>query len=144
MNENEKTPAGQPAGPEEQAVDHRSKDADAAALTALRQQKTLEYLQAALAIEDPLIANVSLLNADLMFYAHEIRRMIGPALKMAPADVNELANLFPAMEGALRVHRQSERLSVFIHRLKREQAAAAKARAAVAVQEVEFAKAAMS
>ena len=134
MEEKKKASAQQPAGSQPQAVDQQSEGADLEELTDLRQQKTVEYLRAALAVKDPLIAHVSLLNADLMYYALEIRRMIEPALKSAVAELSVLANLFPAIDGALRLHRQSERFSVFISRLEREQAAAAKAAAAAATQ----------
>jgi hypothetical protein len=143
MDENEKTSAEQPAVLPGQAVDQQSNDVSMEDLTDRREQKTLEYLRSALAIKDPLVANVSLMNADLMFYAHEIRRMIEPALKMASADLSELANLFPAMDGALRVHRQSERLSVFINRLGREQAAAEKTAAKVGLKDAESGAATM-
>ncbi len=126
MDENEGISAQQPGRPRKEALDQQSEGVAIEELADLRQQKTVEYLREALATKDPLIANVSLLNADLMYYALEIRRMIEPALKSAPADLSELANLFPAIDGALRLHRQSERLSVFINRLKRERAAAEK------------------
>ena len=63
------------------------------------------------------------MNADLLFYAAEIRRMVAPAFKMTPAELDELANLFPVIDMGLRVHRLSERFSVFIERLKRRQEA---------------------
>ncbi len=142
MDGNEQSAAQQPAGPQDQVGGQQSDGAGMEALMELREQKTAEYLRAALAMEDPLVANVSVMNADLMFYAREIRRMIEPALKMAPAELRELANLFPAMDGALRVYRQSERFSTFVNRLKREREAAEKAAAKAAAHEAESGKAA--
>ena len=130
MEETTKNDANMGVGLQEPAAGRAADDAQVEELMVSREQKTLEYLRAALEIKDPLIANVAVMNADLMFYSHQIRRIVEPAFKMAPADLSELTNLLPAMDSALRVHRQSERFSMFISKLKRQQDEAAKALAA--------------
>jgi hypothetical protein len=141
MDETEKALTQRPAGPQPEGADPRSEGVGNETLPDLREQKAAEYMRAALAVGDPLVANVSVLNADLMYYAMEIRRMLESGLKAAAADVDELGNLFPAIDGALRVHRQSERFSVLIHRLTREQAAAQKVVAQAAKKEADSAAA---
>jgi hypothetical protein len=127
MDENTKIDADAEAGLQEPAVGHTANSSQVEELMVSREQKAIEYLQAALEIKDPLLANVAVMNADLMFYSHQIRRIVEPAFKMAPADLGELTNLLPAMDSALRVHRQSERFSMFIAKLKRQQDEVAKA-----------------
>ena len=111
------------AGAQGPLSERQADDAGTADLTKLREEKIVEYLREGLANKDPAIANASALNADLLFYAAEIRRMVVPAFKMAPAELEELANLFPVIDMGLRVHRLSERFSVFIERLRRRQEA---------------------
>jgi len=123
MDESETVDTKQPTGPQRPPSDHHAADAGTEDLTKLREEKIVEYLREGLANKDPAIANASALNADLLFYAAEIRRMVAPAFKMTPAELDELANLFPVIDMGLRVHRLSERFSVFIERLKRRQEA---------------------
>jgi hypothetical protein len=123
MNEHETVDTKQPTGAQCPSGDHRAGDAGTEDLTKLREEKIVDYLREGLANKDPAIANASALNADLLFYAAEIRRMVAPAFKMTPAELAELANLFPVIDMGLRVHRLSERFSVFIERLKRQQEA---------------------
>jgi hypothetical protein len=123
MDRNETVASKQTAGSQCPTGGQHANDAGADDLTKLREQKIDEYLREGLANKDAAIANASVLNADLMFYASEIRRMVAPAFKMTPAELDELANLFPVMDMGLRVHRMSERYSVFIERLKRRQEA---------------------
>lgn len=123
MNESERVDSEQSAGSQFPTGDQHANDAGADDLTKLREQKIEEYIREGLANGDPAIANASVLNADLMFYAAEIRRMVAPAFKMTPSEVDELENLFSVVDMGLRVHRMSERFSVFIERLKRRQEA---------------------
>jgi hypothetical protein len=123
MHRNETVDSKQTAESQCPTGDQNANDAGADDLTKLREQKIVEYLREGLANEDPAIANASVLNADLLFCAAEIRRMVAPAFKMTPSELDELGNLFPVLEMGLRVHRMSERYSVFIERLKRRQEA---------------------
>ena len=85
--------------------------AGAAELMELREQRASEYLSAALRTEDTLAANVGAINADLMFFAHHARRMIEPALKMAPAELEAFQHLYPALQAHARLAREIGRLS---------------------------------
>ena len=120
MNENEKHEIEQPKQGIEVAGTS-SGDTAAESLATLREKKTDEYLRAAVANEDPLMAGAAMLNADLQFYALEVRRMIEPALKSASADAQEMMNLFPMLDMPLRLCRQSMQISTFMERLKRQQ-----------------------
>lgn len=104
----------QPALPPAQ----RSGAAAEARLTQEREQKVLEYQAAALALASPLLANVALVNGDLMLYAGHVRRVLVPALRAA-AQPQELPLVSPALEGYFRLARQVERLSCLIDRLQR-------------------------
>ena len=106
-------------------------------LATLREKKIDECLRAALANEDPLMAGVAMLNADLQFYAQEARRMIEPALKNASANAKEMMHLFPMLDIPLRLCRQSMQFSSFIERLKRQQASAEKVMAKSAMAAVQ-------
>ena len=120
--------------------EHEKSGADDTAdesLAALREKKTEECMLAALANEDPLMAGAAIMNADMLFYAQEARRIIEPALKSASADnVQEIMHLLPALEMPLRLCRQSVQISAFMERLKRQQAAIDKAMAGMATSPV--------
>ena len=74
-----------------------------------RHQRIGEYLRAALALEDPLAANVGAINADLMMFAHSLQRAIASALETKRLD--EFGKLMPAIDSHMRISRQVERLA---------------------------------
>jgi hypothetical protein len=101
------------------------------ALAELREKRTVDYLQKALEMGDPLSANIGAVNADLMLFAGHMRRIIAPALERLPSEPRALANLVPAVESHSRVARQIERLAALMNRLDRQTAAAKKTAAGI-------------
>jgi hypothetical protein len=116
----------QPAAPGSLAQEHQG-EAAVAELMDLREQRVLDYLRTALHMDDPLMANIGSLNADLMMFAHHMQRIIKPALEKLPAEPGALANVVPAVESHARVARQVERLAVLVDRLKRQRESTKKA-----------------
>ena len=129
MEENEKHETA--STPLDDHAIESSDDTVVESLEVLREKKTDECMLAALVSEDPLLAGMGMLNADLLCYAKELRLVIEPALKSASAsaDVQEMMLLSPVLDTALRIYRQSERFSTFIDRCKRQQESAEKAMA---------------
>jgi hypothetical protein len=133
MEDRTRTDATQAAGPQAPAEDHQG--AAPEDLAELRNRKNLEYLRAALNMEDPLAAGVGALNGDLMIFANHMQRVIMPTLRTLPTEPSALAKVAPAVEAYGRVARQVERLATLTDRLNRRQEAASKATAKMAATE---------
>lgn len=132
MEDKKKVEGSSSKGVPQQAGHHQAAEATAVTLVELREQRTLDYLEHALSVDDPLSANVGAVSADLMFFAAQMRRIIAPALEKLPAEPSALAHLVPAVESHGRVARQIERLAALLERLNRRQEAAKKTVAALA------------
>lgn len=89
-----------------------------------RQQRIEDYLRTALAMEDPLAANVGAVNSDLMLFGYSLQRAITKALETAPAALDEFGKLMPAIDSYMRISRQVERFA----KLNQQLGAAEKAR----------------
>jgi hypothetical protein len=80
---------------------------------ALRTQRQMDYLQGTLANSDPLTAMLGAMNSDLVQLSQELHRAIHRDLPDGGATIDDLARLYPAINLALRLDRQVERLSQF-------------------------------
>jgi hypothetical protein len=132
MDDGMRTNAPDPKGPQQPLDNRQTAGTMVAGLAELREQRTLEYLQTALKMEDPLSANVGAMSADLMLIAGRMGRVIGPALEKLPAQPGALANLLSALESYGRVARQIERLTLLLERIERQEQVAKKAAADLA------------
>jgi len=89
-----------------------------------RQRRIEDYLRAALAMEDPLAANVGAVNSDLMRFGYSLQQAITKALQTTPTALDEFGKLMPAIDSYMRISRQVERFS----KLNQQLTAAEKAR----------------
>jgi hypothetical protein len=89
-----------------------------------RQRRIEDYLRTALAMEDPLAANVGAVNSDLMLFGYSLQQAITKALETAPTALDEFGKLMPAIDSYMRISRQVERFA----KLNQQLAAAVKAR----------------
>lgn len=89
-----------------------------------RHERIKDYLRTALAMEDPLAANVGAVNSDLMLFGHRLQQAITKALEMTPTALDEFGRLMPAIDSYMRISRQVERFA----KLNQQLAAAEKAR----------------
>ena len=89
-----------------------------------RQERIRDYLRSALAMKDPLAANVGAVNSDLMCFGYSLQRAITQALDLTPVALDEFGKLMPAIDAYLRISRQVERLA----KLSQQLAGAAEAR----------------
>lgn len=101
------------ASPEPQAKDER-------------QERIKDYLRSALAMEDPLAANVGAVNSDLMLFGYSLQRAIAKALDTTPDALDQFRKLMPAIDSYMRISRQVERFA----KLNQQLAGAEKARQA--------------
>jgi hypothetical protein len=76
-----------------------------------RYQRIIDYHNTALAIEDPLAANVGAVNADLMLMTYRLKQAIGEAMDVTPTALEEFEKLMPAVDSFLRISRQVERFA---------------------------------
>ena len=76
-----------------------------------RHERIKDYLRSALAMEDPLAANVGAVNSDLMLFGYSLQRAITKALDMTPAALDEFGKLMPAIDSYMRISRQVERFA---------------------------------
>lgn len=89
-------------------------------LGALREQRIDDYLRLVLNMHDPLRANLGAIKADMMTFAHHMRRIIVPALETLAPEPGALGKVVPAVESHTRVARQVERLTALEERLDRQ------------------------
>ena len=89
-----------------------------------RHERIKDYLRSALAMKDPLAANVGAVNSDLMLFGYSLQRAITKALDLAPAALDEFGKLMPAIDSYMRISRQVERFA----KLNQQLAGAEKAR----------------
>ena len=76
-----------------------------------RQERIRDYLRSALAMEDPLAANVGAVNSDLMLFSYSLQRAITKALDMTPDALDQFGKLMPAIDSYMRISRQVERFA---------------------------------
>jgi hypothetical protein len=76
-----------------------------------RHERIKDYLRSALAMKDPLAANVGAVNSDLMLFGYSLQRAITKALDMTPAALDEFGKLMPAIDSYMRISRQVERFA---------------------------------
>ncbi len=86
----------------------------------MRKQRLDDLVLSALAMEDPLDANIAAVNAELSGVARYVAKMLTPQVEAAASKPQEFFRLLPAMDVQLRMARQIERLSQFIQRRERE------------------------
>jgi len=89
-----------------------------------RQRRIDDYRRAALAMEDPLAANVAAVNSDLLLFGYSLQQAITQALQTAPTALDEFGKLMPAIDSYMRISRQVERFA----KLNQQLTAAEKAR----------------
>jgi hypothetical protein len=82
-----------------------------------RLRRINEYLQAALAKQDALQANLSAANADLMTISYKLVAVIKETMDAAPASLEAYEELGPAISDLLRIHKQIDRFSTLDNRL---------------------------
>jgi hypothetical protein len=105
LDGNERTGAAGPAAVAETVCGDEDRPHDP------RYQRIVDYLNTALAIEDPLAANVAATNSDLMLMAYRLKQAIATAMEMTPAALEEFEKLMPAVDSFLRITRQVERFA---------------------------------
>lgn len=121
MNETKSMDEKQPKELQGNAGDDGGRGESADEVVRLRDQRLEQYLRAALQMEDPLVANVSALNADLLQLAKHMTQRIVSAYEELSPNVGEFIHLAPATDAYLRLTRQIERFSTLVDRINGRQ-----------------------